>query len=70
MWHEATAPLTIPFSTEAQEVNQFCEKLMERADKSGWNAQNAEIIIIADANGNNCNLITQYAILINIQEEE
>ena len=43
LWQEATAPLPNKFSAEGQDTNQFCESLLERAEKSGWNSDQSNI---------------------------
>jgi hypothetical protein len=67
LWQEATAALTFQFSAESREVNQFCEKLSERAHKSGWRAAGANVIDIPDAHGNNHDLINEYGQLTDEQ---
>ena len=49
LWQEAIALLTNKFSAKGQDTNQFCELLLERAEKSDWNSNHANIInIIVD----------------------
>jgi hypothetical protein len=60
VWQESTAPLSFKFSAEGGEVNQFCEKLMERAEKAGWNMPGGDVLTIPDGNGNNYNIIQEY----------
>jgi hypothetical protein len=60
VWNEATAALNFNFSAQANEVNKFCERLNDRAEKQGWKATGADIITIPDASGTNRNLIKEY----------
>lgn len=59
LWQEATASLPNKFTAEGQGANQFCELLLEQAEKSGWNQQQADIVNIP-VNGENVNLFTGY----------
>lgn len=60
IWNEATAPLPFKFNVEGKDVNAFCEKLLERAEKSGWNLAGSNVINIPDSNQQNRNLIEEY----------
>ena len=59
LWQEATASLPNKFSAEGQDANQFCESLLERADKSGWNSPLSDIINVQVA-GQDVNIFTGY----------
>ena len=59
LWQEATTALPNKFSAEGQDVNQFCEALLERAQKPGWNSNPADIINIT-VNNKIINLFTGY----------
>jgi hypothetical protein len=63
VWNEAIAPLTFEFNIEANEVNAFCENLMEQVEKSGWKVTGANIIDVPetdDPGTPTCNVITEY----------
>ena len=59
LWQEATASLPNKFSAEGQDANQFCESLLERADKSGWNSPQSDIVNVQVA-GQDVNIFTGY----------
>ena len=61
VWQEAMAPLSFKFGVEGSKVNQFCEKLMERAEKQGWNIAGGDMLTIPNSDGNNHNLISEYS---------
>jgi len=65
VWIESTAPLTFKFSALGKEVNTFCEQLMRRAVKQGWNLAPANIIDIPDGDAENRNVINEYGRLTN-----
>jgi len=62
IWNEASAPLPFKFNVEGKEVNTFCEALSERANKSGWNLTEADVIMINDSStpAIQRNIITEY----------
>ena len=59
LWQESTAALPNKFSAEGHDANQFCEALLERAEKSGWNRAPSDIITIT-VNNQGINLLTEY----------
>ena len=60
LWNEATAPLPNKFTADGVDVNQFAEAMLERANKSGWTDQNADIINILDDGNVQRNILTEY----------
>lgn len=60
IYEQATEALPFKFNAEAKEVNAFREKLMERAEKQGWNIAGADVLTIPDTNGTNFNIINEY----------
>lgn len=60
IWEHATESLPFKFNAEAKEVNAFREKLMERAEKQGWNMDGSDVLTIPDGNGNQYNIINEY----------
>ena len=60
LWNEATAPLPNKFTADGVDVNQFSEAMLERANKSGWTNQIADIINIPDDGNVSRNLLTEY----------
>ena len=69
LWQEASASLTNKFDAKSSSVNTFTEALLERANKSGWNDQAANIISIPIANNQTANLFSEYG-KISVQELE
>ena len=59
LWQEATASLPNKFTAEGQDANQFCESLLERAEKSGWNNPASDIVNF-QVNNEQINLFTGY----------
>lgn len=59
LWQEASASLPNKFIAEGQDANQFCESLLERAEKSGWNRAPSNIKKI-QLNNQEANILTLY----------
>jgi hypothetical protein len=59
-WDEATAPLLDRYNVDSAGANQFCEKVKDRAEKSGWYSTNANIISIPNENATAIDLIDGY----------
>ena len=62
-WEEATYPLPIIYDVNSRGAVKFCENMRVRAQKSGWDMPNANILTIPDSNGINRHLITNYGML-------
>ena len=60
LFRDATSPLTYIFDLSSKNVNIFCEKLHERAEKSGWLAPGGNVLDIPDDDNVPRNLITEY----------
>ena len=60
IWNESSAPLAFKFNAEGKEVSAFCEKLVERAEKSGWNLTGGNVIDIPDGDNVDRNVINEY----------
>ena len=69
LWQEASASLTNKFDAKSVSVNTFTEALLERASKSGWNDQAADITSVPIANNQMANLFSEYG-KISVQELE
>jgi hypothetical protein len=62
LWNAAIAVLPFEFDVDSGGVNQFCEKLADRTEESGWQ-ENGNIIDIPDSGGVPRNLIREYGLL-------
>ena len=59
LWQEAMASLPNKFSVEGQDTNQFCESLLERVDKLGWNSPQSDIMNV-NVEGQAINIFSGY----------
>ena len=62
-YNQATTSLTIPFDGYSKDINLLQSQLDRRATNAGWNAGTGDIIMIADSNMENKNILTEYGCL-------
>ena len=59
-YNQATTSLTIPFDGNSKDINLLQSQLDRRATNAGWNAGTGDIIMIADSNLEDKNILTEY----------
>ena len=62
-YNQATTSLTIPFDGNSKDINLLQSQLDRRATNAGWNAGTGDIIMIADSNLEDKNILTEYGCL-------
>ena len=63
VYNKAIEPVKIPFDGNSKNINLFQSQLSRKAAIAGWDVGTGDILTIADAQGDQKNLLTEYGYL-------
>ena len=68
VYNQLTTSLTIPIDGNSKNINLLQSQLERSATNTGWNTGTGNILLVADSDGENKNILTEYRCLTKKKE--